>query len=473
MTTITIPARVRSIMQQLLDSGHQAYIVGGCVRDEIMQRPVTDYDITTSATPEQIKEVFSQYKQMNFGEKHGTIAIHDQGQTYEITTYRIEEGYSDGRRPDRVTFVDRIELDLARRDFTINAMAADVEGALIDPYGGIDDISKKLIRAVGDPVARFTEDSLRILRAYRFSLRFDFSLDESTARAILQTNHLLIEHAITGERIGTEFNEILRYGGTGIASMHSLETLQTLFPFLHLEPDRILPRYQVLPTTSPDVNLAILVKDSYDAHIAHATEDLHPNKISRKFLSQLFEVVKGWGNYRMTKIKALLDHGTPPAVLLETDGSAELLRWIDRMFSAYESKHEFVYTSERDDLIAFSSAMLESDTRNLQSRIDAASMILAHPLPVSGPDAKVLGFDGPHIRDILHLWTHAAWYRGYTEPEQFIFMITNHWKNPELDLEVLRSEISDGSPKQTDEENAYLQSLIDAFSTVSTHQPDT
>ena len=456
--TIPVPARVRYIMQFLLDAGHTAYIVGGCVRDGVMNRPVIDHDITTSATPAQLKKIYSTFKLIDIGERHGTIGVYDNGQTYEITTYRTEGGYSDGRRPDSVTFVNDLQLDLARRDFTINAMAANIEGQLFDPYGGIKDIEIGVIRAVGDPNHRLTEDSLRILRAFRFALRFSFNLDESTASAIKEVNHLLIEHAITGERIGIEFDEILRYGDKGVASMYELGTLQTLFPFLSLDIDFILPRYLSLPTTSVDVNLALLVEPTYTK--------LETKKEKRTLLRDIFSIVKGWGLFRQTRIQALLEHGTIPDLIFETEGNAELLRWIDRVFSFYQSKNEFLYTTERDELIAYASGMSGKDISFLQSRIDAVAKQLAQPLPVNGHDAKKLGYEGPEIRDILYLWTYAAHYLAYTEVDQFITLITNSQEERLFDPNLIRLSISNDSPKNTKEEDDYVHSILQAYQTI-------
>ena len=204
---ISIPAAASRLLGALRRAGFEAYVVGGCVRDSLLGRTPGDWDICTSARPEQVRTVFSAYRQILTGEKHGTVAVIVGGTPYEITTYRVDGQYHDSRHPDAVQFVPQVQPDLARRDFTINAMAYNAAEGLVDPFGGQKDLQNGLLRAVGEPQQRFTEDALRILRLYRFAARFGFTLDAATARAARQlAPHL---DCISAERIQEELAKLL------------------------------------------------------------------------------------------------------------------------------------------------------------------------------------------------------------------------------------------------------------------------
>lgn len=209
MNTVRIPDNTLKILKLLNASGCEAMVVGGCVRDSLMGRTPYDWDITTSATPSEMKEVFSGYKVIETGIKHGTLTVVDsEGEMYEITTFRIDGEYKDNRHPETVEFVRDLEGDLARRDFTMNAIACDAEGNLSDPFGGIDDIREGIIRCVGDPDKRFNEDGLRILRALRFASVLGFKIEERTDFAI-RSGAGLIDN-IAAERIRVELLKLLK-----------------------------------------------------------------------------------------------------------------------------------------------------------------------------------------------------------------------------------------------------------------------
>lgn len=181
---LNIPNKVDKILRILSREGYDAYVVGGCVRDILMGRKPHDWDITTSAEPAAVKECFKGYKVIETGIKHGTVTVLMDGEPYEITTFRSDGAYSDGRHPDTVTFSKDIRVDLARRDFTMNALAYSPSRGLIDEFGGLSDIQSRTIKAVGDPEKRFAEDSLRIMRAIRFAGTLGFMLEPGTARAV-------------------------------------------------------------------------------------------------------------------------------------------------------------------------------------------------------------------------------------------------------------------------------------------------
>ena len=189
------------VLQTLEDAGFEAYFVGGSVRDVLLHRHVHDVDITTSAYPEEVKELFD--KSIDTGIKHGTVTVLYGGESYEITTFRTESGYQDFRRPDHVTFVQNLDEDLKRRDFTINALAMDMHGNIVDLFNGIEDLKNHIIRAVCNPEKRFHEDALRMMRAVRFMSQLEFKLEEKTEQAI-KDNHELLKK-ISVERIREEF----------------------------------------------------------------------------------------------------------------------------------------------------------------------------------------------------------------------------------------------------------------------------
>ncbi|WP_081773055.1 CCA tRNA nucleotidyltransferase [Bacillus sp. EB01] len=199
------------VIEEIEAAGFEAFFVGGAVRDNFLNRPIGDVDIATSARPEQIKTIFS--RTVDIGIEHGTVLVLFKGESYEITTYRTETGYKDFRRPDEVKFVTSLTEDLMRRDFTINAMAMDRHGVVIDPFGGKEDIVKKQIRTVGNPVERFSEDALRIMRAIRFVSQLRFSIEKGTLSSLSEAAHLLTHIAV--ERKSVEFEKILQ--GTGRA----------------------------------------------------------------------------------------------------------------------------------------------------------------------------------------------------------------------------------------------------------------
>ena len=207
MHTIQLDARAAILLARLHAAGYAAYAVGGCVRDSLLGRPAHDWDLCTSARPEQVVALFGEEQCIPTGLQHGTVTIKQGGQLYETTTFRTEGSYTDGRHPDEVHFVPDVRQDLARRDFTINAMAYNAEEGLIDPFGGQQDLAAGILRAVGDPRTRFEEDALRILRLYRFAARFGFAIDPPTGQAA----EALCAHldCVSVERIEEELAKLL------------------------------------------------------------------------------------------------------------------------------------------------------------------------------------------------------------------------------------------------------------------------
>ena len=207
MTTIKLDPGAALLLDVLHGAGHAAYAVGGCVRDSLLGLDPHDWDLCTSARPEQVMALFGEEKCIPTGLQHGTVTVKQGGRLYETTTFRTEGAYSDGRHPDAVCFVPDVREDLARRDFTINAMAYSAEEGLIDPFGGRDDLAAHLVRAVGEPERRFEEDALRILRLYRFAARFGFAIDPATGAAARALGPHL--DCVSAERIQEELLKLL------------------------------------------------------------------------------------------------------------------------------------------------------------------------------------------------------------------------------------------------------------------------
>ena len=202
-----IPQPIEYILQALGDAGYEGYLVGGCVRDFLLGKEPSDFDITTSALPEETMAVFAADRVIPTGLQHGTVTVLHDGMAAEITTYRTETTYADGRHPDSVSFSRDLGDDLCRRDFTVNAMAMDAAGSIVDLYGGRVDLDAKIIRAVGDPTLRFTEDALRILRAFRFAAKLGFAIEKNTLNAAIALAPRLA--LVSRERVFAELEKLL------------------------------------------------------------------------------------------------------------------------------------------------------------------------------------------------------------------------------------------------------------------------
>ena len=202
---IQLPEDVKAILHTLQSAGYEAYAVGGCIRDSILGREPEDWDITTSAKPEETKALFG--KTIDTGIQHGTVTVMRHGRGYEVTTYRVDGEYEDGRHPKEVTFTASLAEDLRRRDFTVNAMACNEEDGLVDLFGGQEDLKRGIIRCVGEPDERFSEDALRIMRAVRFCAQLGFAMEERTRQAI--RGHAQRLRQVSAERIQVELTKLL------------------------------------------------------------------------------------------------------------------------------------------------------------------------------------------------------------------------------------------------------------------------
>ncbi len=282
---IQLPEKVHKIIDTLEEAGFEAYAVGGCVRDSILGREPDDWDITTSAKPEEMKRLFP--RTVDTGIKHGTVTVLLGGEGFEVTTYRIDGTYEDGRHPSEVTFTSNLKEDLLRRDFTINAMAYNERDGLMDLYGGLADIDKQVIRCVGDAVERFEEDALRMLRAVRFSAQLGYRIDEVTGEAVKALAPNL--QKISAERIRVELVKL-------VTSPH---------------PDYLRTAYELGITAQvlPEFDLCMETPQRhrhhcYDVgeHILHSMLGVEPDKVLR--LGMLFH-----------------DIGKPQTLTVDPDGT--------------------------------------------------------------------------------------------------------------------------------------------------------
>lgn len=279
--TMPIPAPVAFVLERLNGAGHTAYCVGGCVRDCLMGKVPADYDVTTSAKPEEMQSVFSDCRVVETGLKHGTLTVVLDGMNIEITTYRIDGAYGDCRHPESVTFTDRLSDDLCRRDFTVNAMAYSPREGLVDLYGGRDDIDAKIIRCVGRAEERFAEDGLRILRALRFSSVLGFTPDGECSRAAVKLTPLL--EKISRERIYAEMTKLL----CGKNCAEILRGFPSVVGFaLGLEPDAVSRAAEAVSrdSGSPDalMRYAVLLGGLSEKDAAAVIDSLKPSREERR-----------------------------------------------------------------------------------------------------------------------------------------------------------------------------------------------
>ena len=269
-----LPQAVQYCIASLEAAGFEAYAVGGCVRDSLLGLTPADYDLCTNAKPEETARVFATHQLLHHGQKHGTVGVVLEGQVYEITTFRTEGGYEDARHPGWVAFVGSVEEDLARRDFTVNAMAYNPKTGYIDPFGGQEDLTRRILRAVGDPATRFREDALRILRGARFSARFRLTPEPATEEAMKDLAPLLDK--IARERVFEELCKLLLS-----ADAQDLLTFASLLT-------------QVIPELGPSVGfLQHSPHHRYDVftHTAHVVENV-PAELGLRWAALLHDVSK-------------------------------------------------------------------------------------------------------------------------------------------------------------------------------------
>lgn len=323
-----LPQAVQYCIASLEAAGFRVFAVGGCVRDSLLGLTPADYDMCTNARPEEISRVFAGHQLLHHGQKHGTVGVVLDGQVFEITTFRTEGGYTDARHPDWVEFVGSVEEDLARRDFTINAMAYNPGTGCIDPFGGQQDLTNKVLRTVGDPEARFREDALRILRGARFSARFSLTPEPATKAAMERLAPLM--EAIARERVFEELCKLL------ISA--TAQDLLTFAPLLT----------QVIPELSPSVGFQQhSPHHRYDVftHTAHVVEAV-PATLPLRWAALLHDVGKpacftldenGRGHF---KGHAKVSQETADAILLRLKAPSALRQQVTELIGLHMTKLE-------------------------------------------------------------------------------------------------------------------------------------
>lgn len=254
---IELNSATEYILTALESKGFSAYVVGGCLRDLLLEIPTHDTDIATNAHPKQVREIFEQYTVIDTGLKHGTVTLIIDHIPYEITTFRTEGIYSDNRRPDTIFFTDSVEDDLKRRDFTVNALAYSHKRGLIDLFGGLDDLNNKILKAVGTPKDRFTEDALRIIRGLRFASILSFEIESNTKTAMVECSDLL--NRISAERIYSELIRML-YGNKFDSVLREFFCIFKIFM-----PEIVTPEKDITPLPNLIFRLAALFKNAQDA----------------------------------------------------------------------------------------------------------------------------------------------------------------------------------------------------------------
>jgi tRNA nucleotidyltransferase (CCA-adding enzyme) len=356
-----IPPGVLEVVKRLQVAGHEAYLVGGCVRDLVLGREPGDFDIATQALPEEVQRLFR--KVIPTGIAHGTVTVLVLGGQVEVTTYRTEAGYADGRRPDRVEFRRDLTEDLARRDFTINAMAFDPRAAeLRDPFRGLEDLDRCLVRSVGDPAARFGEDGLRPLRAVRFATVLDFALDAQTEAAI--PGALGVFRKVAHERVRDEFLKLLLAPAVerGLRLLASTGLLGAAFPELEAAVQGGVGARVAAVPARPEVRLAALLVSSEQAEPVLERLRLPARTVD--------------------EVRALIAHPVPVGAEVWTD--ADVRRWASALGRG-----------RVPDALALAAATGREAAQRLRTRVAKA---LAGNPPLS---VRELALDGRQVMDVL------------------------------------------------------------------------
>ena len=406
-----------TIFNTLENNGFQCYAVGGCVRDCLLGLAPKDVDFTTDATPDEIIRVFSDYKTLDIGKKYGTVGVITGGNIYEITTFRVDGAYADNRHPEEITFSKSLQEDLSRRDFTINAMAMNKTGEIFDPFGGKEDLKNKVIRTVGVPTERFSEDALRIVRALRFASKLGFYIESDTESACFAMKHLLKN--VHPQRIRTELENILlsKYASEIIYEYREvfgviIPELRESFDFSQVTPhhkyDVFTHTVKALEITDANlaVRLALLFHDIGKPQCCRKDTDGRTHFKGHPAVSaELAEKIMMRFNFSgaTTKlVKKLIYHHDDRFHNLKPD--------IRRLFSEFNYE-EFLLLSEiqRCDTLAQSEYKREEKLLRLSIVKETAKYIYENEncfnvkdLKVNGEDIKALGANGKEIGDCLN-----------------------------------------------------------------------
>lgn len=414
---ISLPKGVRQIIRELNEHGYEAYVVGGSIRDALIGLTPKDYDITTSATPEEVMGIFR--KTVPTGIKHGTIQVITADGMYDVTTYRSEGDYVQFRYPTNVIFIDDLVEDLRRRDITINAMAYNTEKGIIDPFNGTEDIRQRLIRAVGNPIERFKEDALRILRAVRLATTLNFNLEASTLQAIVETMDGL--RFISVERIREELNGILLSDNPsrGISMLFHLGIMKLVLPEImpmamfnqhnpHHDKDVLHHTLEVLENTPKalDLRLAALLHDTgkpaaftVDDHgIGHFYgHEKHSARIAREILQRL-----KYDNHTTDTVTTLIAHHM---VSLDMKNEVKIKRFILSVGKENVASLLDLKTADhvgKPDSSGVKLYEISAFRHRIQKILDRGDPLVIKDLAVNGQDIMNLGLrEGRQVGEIL------------------------------------------------------------------------
>lgn len=400
----------------LSDAGFEAYVVGGCVRDSLLLKEPSDWDITTNALPEETKKVFSEYRIAETGIKHGTVTVIIDGEPFEVTTYRVDGDYPDNRHPESVTFTRNLYDDLARRDFTVNAMACGIDGKIVDAFSGYDDLQARLIRCVGDPRVRFSEDALRIMRALRFSAALDFDIEPETAEAIHEKRGLLKN--IAAERITDELMTFLCGKGERVTKLLIeyrdvfaviIPELEPCFDFDQKNIHHIYDIYTHIAYSVggaeplPDVRLALLLHDigkpdcffTDDEGVGHfyghaeRSAEIAQTALSRlRLSSQMSENVLTLVRYH--------DYPVEPSEKIIRRRLNKFGPELFKKLMLVKAGDNFAHNTDLRDYSG-----LINEIMNMAENLENDCFTLSD-LKVGGDDIKELGLEGPAIGKVLN-----------------------------------------------------------------------
>jgi len=409
---VDLPENVVNIISKLEADGNQAYAVGGCVRDSILKRIPEDWDITTSALPQQVKALFK--RTVDTGIKHGTVTIMIDKNGYEVTTYRIDGDYEDGRHPKSVEFSISLVEDLQRRDFTINAMAYNSETGLIDEFNGIEDLNSKIIRCVGNPVERFTEDALRMMRAIRFSAQLGFVIENQTFAAIKELAVNI--NKVSRERIHVELNKtLLSDHPEYIMMMYETRLTKQILPVI----DGILGgRRSVVTLTmlklSPKELVLKYAALLNDVALEAVTETLRDLKLDNNTIFTVAKIVEC--------SKLLIDEKEPAVREAIHKYGKEIIPLIifhqETILKAKEVSTGIKMTSGKNHIAVVK--------RLYQEIIERGDCISIKDLNVNGSDLMEYGLKGPQIGETLDELLHIVMENPkLNEKETLIAMIEN------------------------------------------------
>ena len=435
-----LPENALTCIRLLEEAGYPCYAVGGCVRDSLLGLTPHDYDLCTAATPEVIKKIFSAYNQIHAGEKHGTIGIiFPNHEVYEITTFRTEGGYADSRHPDWVKFVPDVESDLARRDFTVNAMAYAPGSGLVDPFGGQQDLQNKVLRAVGDPRQRFSEDALRILRGVRFSVTYGLTPDAGTAAAMTELAPLM--ENLARERVFEELCKLI----------------------LHIQPRQMVDFAPILTQVIPELQPCIgfdqrnrhHIYDIY-THTAHVVAAVPPS-LPLRWAALLHDIGKpdtftldeqGCGHFYghapasaqiadsiLRRLKAPTELREQVVLLVEQHMTQipperkAVRRWLSRLG---ETSLTQLLQLQRADIGGKSQRCEDDDLAKiaaLMADIQAENACLhLKDLAINGHDLMALGYTGPAIGKTLNALLEAVLSEEIENEKQALLGLLAKWR---------------------------------------------